>query len=295
MKNYYHEINTAIIAWRDIWSNIVKDNNFYNYLLNNRVASYYCKNLSKIPNETEKSIITAWNTRNQIFYKTLSELDKICKDHNIDYLLYKTHKYFDEVIGGDIDIIIKDKDFDRFLEVFSSLWWDCVEDEKRKWKCEKNGFIVIEPHENISWNWLTFINKNELWNNLEIVDINWASYKKTSLEIEKLSIYFKILYWPEYLDLYDAKILNLESENLIKIDVNWIDTLKNRFLKIEKFSSSAFPIFPNSIEVFIYNLIFLLKYKQFNKMMFIHNFYWKNRYKINWKLPFLTKYIRIWK
>jgi argonaute-like protein implicated in RNA metabolism and viral defense len=56
-----------------------------------------------------------------MFLKTLIELDRICKEQNIDYLLYKTHKYFDEVIGGDIDIIVKDEDFDRFLRVFSLL------------------------------------------------------------------------------------------------------------------------------------------------------------------------------
>jgi hypothetical protein len=295
MSTYYTEINSAIIDWRDVSSDIFKDTTFYNYLLNNRVASYYCKNLSQTSNETEKAIISAGEERNSIFYKTLKELDKVCKLHNISYLLYKTHKYFDEVIGWDIDIIVKDEDFDRFLEVFSSLWWNCEEDEKRKWKCEKLWYIVIEPHVNISWNWLTFIHKDEMWNNTKDIVINWKIYNKTSLEIEKLSIYFKIIYWPEYLDLYDLKILNLKSLDLINIDLLWFKKIKNRFWNIHNIKRQYFPIFPGSFEVLVYNLSFLIKHKQFNKMMFIHNFYWKNRYKVNWKLPFLTKYIKLWK
>lgn len=298
MKKYYQEINTAILKWRDISSDIVKDNDFYNYLLNNRVASYYCKNLSKIQNKTEKAIITAWNNRNEIFYKTLRELDKICKEHNIDYLLYKTHKYFGEVIGGDIDIIVKDEDFDKFLKLFSSLGWDCEEDEKRKWKCEKDGFIVIEPHVNISWNGNTFFESSKLWKEIEEVVIEWNKYKKTNKSFESISIYLKIMYEPEYLDMYDYLVLKNNWVNIIEFEsiLKWHNQklLKRLNKKINWINNdNMFPYFFSSIFILECNIWNLVKIWYFNRRMFIHNLYWKIRYKKNRKLPYLTKYIKL--
>lgn len=298
MKNYYHKINSAILEWRDISKDIIKDKKFYNYLLNNRVASYYSKNLSKQSNEIEKNIIKAGEERNSIFYKTLEELDRVCKKNNIEYLLYKTYKYFDEVIWGDIDIIVKDADFDRFLQVFSDEWWNCIEDEKRKWKCEKDGLIVIEPHVNISWNGNIFFESIQLWKNYEEVTIKWNNYLKTSNMFESLSIYLKIMYEPEYLDLYDYLVLRLNETEINRYEriLEWFNYkfVCNLYKNINKIKADTmFPYFFSSIFIFKCNLINLLQIWYFNKRMFIHNMYWKIRYKKNSKLPYLTKYIKL--
>jgi hypothetical protein len=298
MSTYYQEINSAIIDWRDISDKIEKDSLFYNYLLNNRVASYYCKSLSKRSNDIEKSIVKAWDERNELFYKTIAELDRVCKENSIDYLLYKTHKYFDEVIWGDVDIIVKENDFDLFLKIFQKEWWDCEEDEKRKWKCEKEGYIVIEPHVNISWNWNTFFESKFLWEWSKVISINGSEYQKTNEIFESLSIYLKIIYEPEYLDLYDYLVLLKNKVAIVKFQtiLKWhnqklVNTLDEKINSIE--NSNFFPYFFSSVFIFKCNLINFKKVWYFNRRMFIHNFYWNLRYKKNCKLPYLTKYIEL--
>ncbi len=294
----YKTINYAIINDIEVPYNFVKDKNFYNYLLNNRIAYHYCKNISKKPNEIEKRILIAGGKRNAVFLRTLKELDQICRVHDIPYLLYKTYKYFDEIIGWDIDIIIKQKDFSRFLEIFRQKWWSAFEDEPWKWKCQKNGCMVIEPHINISWNWNSFFDAKELWVDIKSVVLWWDSYYMTHEKFEVLSIYFKMVYWPEYVDLYDYKVLKLFQKWNYYFDnmIEWYNKklLRALFWKINSIDKKyKFPYFFCSLFILKWNIIHFIKTKYFNRTMFIHNAYWKCRYRIMWKLPYLTKYINL--
>jgi hypothetical protein len=290
----YKIINESIIKWVDVPSNIIKDNDFYNYLLDNRVAYYYCSQISTSKNSVEEKIIKAWDNRNAIFYKSLEKLDELCKKNNIEFLLYKTYKYYWEVIWWDIDIIVKKEDFYKILEVFDKEWWYTEEDEPWKWKCEKEWYITIEPHVTISWNWNNIISKDELWKNPTLVEVNGKTYKDVGLDKELLSIYMKVLYEPSYLDLYDFLLIhnqNIWFEQIKK----YITNSEERYMKkINNFNIYwKFPLFLNSIDILSINLLNYFNRKFFNKRMFIHNIYWKNRYKINSKLPYLTKYINL--
>ena len=107
----YEEINSAIMEDRDInYSLVEKTEEFYQYLFNNKVAYFYANNLSTVSNETEKWIISKGKELNEKYYKTIKEIKRICDKHNIEWVLYKTHKYIDEVVDGDIDLFVKKED-----------------------------------------------------------------------------------------------------------------------------------------------------------------------------------------
>lgn len=295
MSLYHNKIFNAIIENKAVDKSIKKDRKFYNYLLKNRVAYFYAKFLSDEGNDFEKQIIDYWERRNNLFYKTLEYLNSFCENHNISYVLYKTYKHFWEIIGGDIDIIIKEEDFSFFMKELRKKWWYCIEDEPWKWKCIKKWFITIEPHINISWNGNTFLSPHILFENTEEKYINNKKYNLVNIKYEILSIYLKILYEPEYLDLYDYKILkefwkNYDFNNIVDShNINHITWLNKKILSIK--TNHVFPYFFSSIKIFNVNLINLYYTGFFNKRMFIHNFYWKYRYIYNWKLPYLTSYI----
>lgn len=111
------------------------------------------------------------------------------------------------MIGGDIDVVVSEKDFSLLMHWLSDEGWGCVEDEPWKWKCRKNWYITIEPHTNISWNGNTFFSPYRLFQNTEEKYIHGRQYRSVHTQYEILSIYLKILYEPEYLDLYDYKVL----------------------------------------------------------------------------------------
>lgn len=295
MNLYHQKIFTAVMENRAVDSSIIRDKKFYNYLLRNRVAYFYAQALSNKSNDFEKQIIKAGNKRNSLFYKTLEYLDDFCKKYNISYLLYKTYKHFWEVIGGDIDIIVSEKDFSLLMDWLSDVGWDCIEDEPWKWKCQKKWYITIEPHINISWNGNTFFSPHILFENIEEKCINHRQYRLVNIQYEILSIYLKILYEPEYLDLYDYKVLNefwknYDFSNIVdKHNVHYISWLKKKIETIQ--TDCIFPYFFSSSKIFIVNLVNFYITWFFNKRMFIHNFYWKCRYVYNGKLPYLTSYI----
>jgi hypothetical protein len=300
----YWKINNAILAWKDIDESVVKDKAFYNYLLNNRVAYYYCSQLSNKTNKVETKILEAWAERNEIFYKTMETLELICDKYDIEYLLYKTYKYYNEIIWGDIDIIVHENDFHEFLSVFSREWRKCEEDEVGKWKCEKEWYITIEPHVNISWNNIV-IPSNNLRVDTTSITIWTSSFNTLNNSFELLSICLKVVVSPEYVDLYDLLIVDMIYNRYDqKIDFNHLENKKiNEMVKhifyyrIHPLTInsphffSKFPYFLSTFDILKFNFKIYLELWVINKYMFIHNFYRKRRYAFFNKLPYLTKYI----
>ncbi len=298
----YKTINECIVNWLDFPPKIKKSEKLYKYMINNRVAYFYSKSISKNNTKIEKEIIKMWDKRNCMLHKTLDEMVKICKKYNIEFLLYKTYKFIDEVIWWDIDIIVKKNDFNKFLDVFEKEWWECEEDEKLKWKCDKKWYLTIEPHVSVSWLGRQYLEEHHLWENPINVNIDWKKYNNVNMNIEIISIYAKILFEPEYLDLYDYIIIKREHKIWYKIlsnliDNTWLWSLKYLIIKFKdkKILNRKLPFFINSFVLFYLNLFFFFKTWKVNSRVFIHNFYWKRRYKFKNILPFLTKYIKIWK
>ena len=289
----YQEINRAILEHRDINESLVrKDAVFYKYLLNNKVAYYYANNLSKNGNETERAIIERGREFTQKYLKTLEALVSLCKDNHIDFLLFKTHKYIDEVVDGDIDLLVKPEDFQRFLQVFSANGFDTEEDEPQKGKCEKEGLVEIEPHVNISWRTDTFLTSEYLWQNVSTIHYGTIEVKACSPEVELLAAAGEFYFSPEYIDLYRLKAAEqlLEDADLdLTIGDSKAQCLLNEYVALtkkvkEKCTTRKLPYFFSSLSL-LAAVHTSLSIPQIAEIIF-KNFYWKVRYAVIDKLPF---------
>lgn len=175
---------------------------FYEYLLENDIGYYYSLCLSQKPTEMEKRILKKGEEFNKRYQRTLALLCDTCNQHKIEFLLFKTHKYIPEVVVGDIDIIIKSRDFHKFLDVFGKLGFNCEEDEVLKGSCQKEGFCKIEPRTNLSAHDIVFTREDEVWKHAETIRIGNRDVQKTTKELDLAALLLDILYGPNYLKLY---------------------------------------------------------------------------------------------
>lgn len=290
----YKEINEAILEGRDVNIDLVKkDASFYKYLLNNRVAFYYSRNLSTNSTAYEKAIIKRGLEFNNKYYETLSFIVKTCEENKLDYMLFKTHRYIDEAVDGDIDLLVKPDDFNRFMEVFESAGFACEEDEPQKGKCVKKGFLDIEPHVNISWRSNTFLNSKSLWDDSVTKSFRDIKVRCCTPKIELFAAAGELYYSPEYIDLHRI-LAGKELVNLLGSDLGvshgsqanvmtaeYIATI-NGYLK--KPPSGKTPVFLNAAKL-LKSSKHVLGYGQVLEITF-KNTVWKYRYKLVSKLPF---------
>lgn len=253
----YKSINTAILYSEDIPKDVTRDNKFYDYLLDNNVAYYYCKHVSKEKTAMDKKIIKAGDILNRKFSKTLKLIDKVCKENSIRFLLFKTYKYIPEVVDGDIDLFIKEKDFYNFLKALEREGFNCFENEYFKAVCRKKGFCNIEPRINSSFHELVILNEKEIWEKIDVVKLEGMQLFKVLKEIDLLHLLVSILYNPNYLKLYlfliyknsdIRKLYTLSSEKHINQDLNFL--LKN--LITENVENKRFPLFMGNINFTIW-------------------------------------------
>jgi len=196
------KINQSIISSKDVPSSVDKTPQFYQYLLNNDVGYYYSQCLSRKPTGMEKRVLKKGGRFNERYQRTLELLCDVCNQHKIEFLLFKTHKYIPEVVAGDIDIIVRSKDFHRFLDIFGKLGFSCKEDEVLKGGCKKGGFCKIEPRVNISAHNIILMREDEVWKHIETVGIGNREVQKTTKELDLFNLLLNILYGPNYLKLY---------------------------------------------------------------------------------------------
>jgi hypothetical protein len=289
----YSEINQAILEGRDINPAKVKKNGeFYRYLLNNRIAYYYAKELSKTPNDSEQALIRESDAINEKYLRTLRHLVSLCKRNGFEFLLYKTWKVVPEVNDGDIDIIVKREDFLKMLEAYKDEGFYAVEDEPGKGKCEKEGYSVVEPHISVSWRGGEAVNEKEIWDLAPVpVAINGMEIRLAPNNIELLALFAKVLYEPAYLDLYSMIAIShflqdtpaksaLERHPELKQIHRYIENLVwNRNIKA--------PVFlPASLYLSLWSgLLKHVGLKTFS-LHIVYFFYWKYRYLFMNILPF---------
>ncbi len=283
----YKEINTAILGSKDINEKLVKkDEQFYRYLFNNKVAYYYATQLSKRQTEKEKWIIKRGNELNARYIKTLEFVRQVCDENNIEFILFKTHKVIPEVVDGDIDLIVHKKDFQKFLDIFSELGFNSVEDEPGKGKCVKEGCNVIEPHITISWRGNSYFDEKELWKYTKEVNINNKQYLVSSDNIETFIAIAQLFYEPEYIDLYTMFQLKASSTLIQSLPHHkqvqfFIDNVNQQ-------RSVAFPVFaPLMLFMKLWTKeLFVSKNLKTYLLHCIFYVYWRLRYKFIKKLPF---------
>lgn len=196
------KINQSIISSKDMHGSIAKTPEFYEYLLNNDVGYYYSQCLSQKPTDMEKGVLKKGKEFNERYQRTLELLCDVCNQHKIEFLLFKTHKYIQEAVAGDIDIIVRSKDFHRFLNVFGKLGFSCEEDDVLKGNCQKSGFCKIEPRTNLSAHNIILMREKDVWKHAETVKIGNRDVQKTTKELDLFTLLLNILYGPNYLKLY---------------------------------------------------------------------------------------------
>lgn len=293
----YKLINNAILNGTDITKSVIKDDDFYNYLLGNNVAYYYARYLSKDRSVMDKKIITAGSSLNNKFLKTLKLINKVCQQNKINFLFFKTYKYFEEIVDGDIDMLVKEEDFYAFLKILQKKGFECFENEKLKAVCTKEGYCNIEPRVNAAVHGVRVLNNEVFWDRAVGVDIKGEKVLTTSREIDLLYLLLSILYRPDYLKMYlllvykstdIKKIYNLIEDNKFKSDLTYII---DNLLKGD-ITEKRFPLFPSDVSFTIWwfkrilpnsqmvlterfkNIIFFFysKYQSiiFNKLVFRH-------------------------
>lgn len=283
----YKEINSAILDGRDIDKSLVKkDEQFYQYLFNNKVAYYYASQLSKNKTEKEKWIIKRGNELNTQYIKTLEYVKDVCDKNNIPFILFKTHKVIPEVVDGDIDLIIHNEDFQKFLDVFAGLGFESIEDEPGKGKCFKEGFNVIEPHITISWRGNDYFDTELLWKYTKEEVINGKKYLISNNEIETFIAVAQLFYEPEYIDLYTMFKLKDDCELLKQLPNS--KQIQLLITKIKNNRQQVFPIFaPIGLFATIWTKeFFISKNLKTYILHWIFYIYWSIRYKFINKLPF---------
>jgi len=297
----YAKINEAIINNMEVPDFVEKNGSFYDYLLKNNVAYYYSKKISKNQTERELEIIAKGDRLNHKFEKTLKLINQICNKHNVDFALHKTYKHVEEAVDGDIDCVIKEKDFHRFLDLLQKEGFKCEEDGLLKGCCEKKGYLKIEPRSTVSFHGLAFLSEDSVWENTETVNISGIEIKTTSQKFDALCLLFNCLYGPKYMRLYLrllAKDFSLEDFGEILGNAGFVD---DRFTKdlnfifenlVENSSKKKHPVFFGGfmfltwwLKRILFNRIFPLekklrhlvffyyskyKYMFFNKLHFEH-------------------------
>lgn len=292
---YYKNINSAILYSKEVPQSITRDSKFYNYLLSNSVAYYYCKYLSKKKTPMDEKIISAGEILNNKFVKTLKLLNKITKENNIKFLLFKTYKYIPEIVDGDIDIFIQKKNFYKFLEILTKNGFRCFENEIEKAICEKEGYCKVEPRVNAAFHKIVIINDQKIWNNKEQIKINGIEILKVSKEIDLLYLLLSILYGPNYLKLY--LVLVYKKNNVDKLYKLITDRKIEQDLKLiikdlisDNIESKRLPLFLGNITFILwwYKRIFfnpkLAPYTKLKHILFF--FYSKYSYILFNKLVF---------
>jgi hypothetical protein len=289
----YLEINKAILEGRDVEDALVeKDKQFYEYLFNNKVAYYYATELSATKTEEDLRIIDIGNNYNDRYKKTLLELNRICREGDIRYLLFKTYRYFPSAVDGDIDILVKEDQFDKFLEICSKNGFSVVVDEPGKGKCEKAGFAEIEPHCRISWRSGTALDGDMLWQNSFTFTVDGEKVFNCSHEVELLALVGEIFFSPEYIDLHTLKKYHA-LERLI--DINRLESFNVRIgphlrlfaasaTKLEASLMMKLPYFYSTRDLFKLHRS-VLSAKEIVQIL-VFNTYWKYRYSLIDKLPF---------
>lgn len=282
----YEEINTAILSGRDINDDLVtKDERFYQYLFNNKVAYFYAKHLSRHPNDKERWIVARGDELNAAYVKTLKKIVDVCGEHKIDFMVFKTHKFIPGVVDGDIDLIVSKNDFERFLILFRHHGFDCHEDEPGKGKCVKGGYLIIEPHVAVSWRGNSYSDEG-VWDDALEVEENGLRLLTMNPHKESIVRLQQSLYEPGYLTLYD--ICHLRSY-VPAIPEGFPASVASLYGKVATgVVVAAAPIFLDNLGFLRDWFIELGRQRNF-KTYFLHIiffFYWKLRYRVAKKLPF---------
>jgi len=276
------EINRAVVNRKDV---AVKDKDFYMYLLRNSVAYYFATQISKKGNSWEKEIARVGQEYNKKYLKTLRLIESSCREEKIDFLLFKTYKYVPEVVDGDIDMIVRRKDFDRLMTVLTKVGFDCRETEPRKGLCLRKGFCPIEPRVAISFYGEEVVGEKVIWERTEWITYKEMKVRKVVREIDSLYFLLNVLYGPNYFKLYAWLVLSeVDLESLMSCVSSTKVRREVAFLYDKLVDSGFEQPFPRFLSNLEYLRWWLKKQQGLKQLLFF--VYMKYRYKLSKKLVF---------
>lgn len=293
----YKDINSVILSKKNINLSGIRNEKLYKYLIDNNVAYFYAKKLSAKKRAVEKRVIREGVNYSRKFFKTLKLLDEVYRKNGIDYLVFKTFKYFPEVYAGDLDIVVKEKDFDRILEIFKKRGFSVKYDGELKVELQKDGYSKVEARVNVEYHGITLFESKEVWKYKERAEFRGLDIFKTTREFDLVCLLLNVLYGPKYLDLYlvllykevgRKRLLGLLKGKKLTKDLKLLD---NKLIT-KDIAEKRFPLFvPDSVylkwwakNVFLSNKVFILekfkvvafffyikyKYLLFNKLQYAH-------------------------
>ena len=293
----YRDINTVILSRKD--KELLRPSSgwLYKYLLDNNVAYFYAKRLGAKKRAVENRVIREGDNYNRKFLKTLKLLGEVCKKNGVDYLVFKTLKYVPEVYAGDLDVIVKEKDFDRILEIFKKRGFFCKYEGKLKAGLVKTGYSKIESRVNVENHGIVLFESTEIWRYKEKAKLGGLDIYKTTKEFDLVCLLLNILYGPKYLDLYlillykqvgRKRLLSFLKSKKLAEELKLLDSK----LIAKDITDKRFPIFVPDLtyldwwakNVFLSNKVFFLekfkvlaffyyikyKYLLFNNLHFAH-------------------------
>ena len=296
----FGDVNKLVINDKDGLATKQNSEVFYRYLLSNNVAYNYCKRNIVDPNPLDEKILAVGEKFNNRYKTTLSLIKGTCENNNIDFALFKTYKYINEAVDGDIDLVVKEKDFNNFLGIMKGLGFECQEDEPLKGRCEKEGYSKIEPRVTVSYHGMEVFNEPEIWKNVYEVSVDGLSVLSTTKEFDSICLLLNVLYGPKYVSLYlywltkgigSEVVKDLTDKVEISEDINFIsqELLDQESLK------KKFPLFLDNTSFIIwwlkrilFNGSFTLK-ERFKHLVFFY--YIKYKYILFNKLHFEHKWI----
>lgn len=213
----------------------------------NRVLYLFANNLRRYGEISEKNkrkldpIISEGNENIEKFKKTFLLIQEILSKEKIPFLVIKTHRETPYVIG-DLDILIKPKDYQRTIKLFENelgklptngmnkiskfikidlpkiLVIDFKKQKKSKTEMnfEKDGFLLVDVHKEIFWYGYQYFDEDILWKNIEIKNKHEVTYYIPSPEVEVVLTLVHILRERRVVNFLDLLYLKEVSKS-----VNW--------------------------------------------------------------------------
>lgn len=297
----YQKINKNLLNLSEKSTSLkVDEKALFTYLLNNNVAYYYILSKTRKRSPLEKEILNKGKKFNEEFRKTLRFIHMLCAKYKIDYALFKTRKYTEEGIDGDIDLVVKKRDFYKFLQLLKEDGFDCFEEGPLKGICIKNGYKKIEPRSQISFHGMTVFSEEEIWKHVEKIEIGGIKTFSTSQVFDVVCLLLNVLYGPKYISLYLYMIYKqinfIEIKNLLNSSYLISDlALLDHMMLAPGLMRKKFPLFLSNgtfIKFWFNRILLNDHFTTYNKIKyFIFFFYSKYKYLIFNNLNFEHEWI----
>ncbi|OGM19028.1 hypothetical protein A2686_04515 [Candidatus Woesebacteria bacterium RIFCSPHIGHO2_01_FULL_38_10] len=140
---------------------------------------------------------------------TLKDIKKILSQRKIEYLISKTARTI-PYVTHDIDIVVKEKDFERTVEVFGLDGYrigkhGTINGIKANWQitAKKDNQLLIDIHKNISWMGSEYLSFTDYWSNPGHQKFFGTTQPIPSKEVELIQVAANVLFEKFHLTLLD--------------------------------------------------------------------------------------------